>query len=65
MTEASRAIHRPRPDIFREQGRDARARAWSFVFKCWHEKQEGGPPTAPDDRKKESKHVPAEIKSSP
>jgi hypothetical protein len=22
-----------------EQARNARAQAWAFVFKCWHEKQ--------------------------
>jgi hypothetical protein len=26
-------------DMTSEQARDARARAWSFVFQCWQEKQ--------------------------
>jgi hypothetical protein len=32
-----------------EEAREARARAWAFVFECWHAKQEGGSATAPDE----------------
>lgn len=40
-----------------EQARDARARAWSFVFQCWQKKQEGGPSLATLDDAKEIKSV--------
>jgi hypothetical protein len=41
-----------------EQARDARARAWAFVFKCWQEKQRSRPTTSgPDNARKESEHV--------
>jgi hypothetical protein len=34
-----------------EQARDARARAWAFVFQCWQEKQMATEPAAePDGR---------------
>ena len=34
-----------------EQARDARARAWAFIFRCWQEKQMMTEPTAePDGR---------------
>ena len=33
-----------------EQARDARARAWAFVFEC-HSKKKGARPGAPDARK--------------
>jgi hypothetical protein len=29
----------PTPGITPEQARDAHARAWGFVFRCWQEKQ--------------------------
>jgi hypothetical protein len=30
---------RPLSSMTSEQARDARARAWSFVFQCWQKKQ--------------------------
>jgi hypothetical protein len=36
---SARAVHRPHPGISPEQARDARARAWHFVFQCWQESQ--------------------------
>jgi len=36
---SARAVHRPHPGISPEQARDARARAWRFVFQCWQESQ--------------------------
>jgi hypothetical protein len=32
-----------------EQARDARARAWSFIFECWQKKQKAAPASRPDD----------------
>jgi hypothetical protein len=37
-------------DLATEQARDARARAWAFVFEC-HARKEGALPGAPDARK--------------
>ena len=28
-----------RPNVSPEEGRDVRARAWAFVFECWHTKK--------------------------
>jgi hypothetical protein len=41
------------PHVSPEEGRDARAKAWSFVLECWRKKQEGGPPTALENAKEE------------
>jgi hypothetical protein len=48
MTDASRTIYQERPDSA-TQAQDARARAWFFVFECFHRHngQEGGSATAP------------------
>lgn len=48
----SRITHPSSSSITSEHARDARARAWAFVFACFEKhKQEnkGGPATAPDD----------------
>jgi hypothetical protein len=39
---ASRADTTLKPDagLTSEQARDARARAWAYVFQCWQEKQD-------------------------
>ncbi len=34
---------KPTSRISSDEARDARARAWSFVFKCWQEKQKAAP----------------------
>jgi hypothetical protein len=48
----------PRSDAAPEQLRDARARAWAFVFDCYRRRngKGGGPLTAPDDAMKGSEH---------
>lgn len=53
MSDAPRIALRPNPGITTEQARDARARAWMYVFACFNRRngQEGGPPTAPEDAK--------------
>ena len=39
------------PSITSEQARDARARAWTFVFQCWQAKKMAAELTPqPDDR---------------
>ena len=63
MARSSYTVIRSEPGATPEQARDARARAWAFVFQCWQEKQEGGAATAPDDRKG-LKHDPAKISIS-
>jgi hypothetical protein len=43
---------KPTPDLALEQARNARARAWAYVFDCFHRRngKEGGPAiTAPDN----------------
>jgi hypothetical protein len=53
-----RVAIRPLSGISQEQARDARARAWAFVFQCWQEKQEGGRDlTTLTDTRGDSKHV--------
>jgi len=42
MGEAGYIAVKPLPNISPEQARDARARAWAYVFECWHAKK-GGP----------------------
>jgi hypothetical protein len=32
-------VYQLHPGITPEQARDARARAWAYVFKCWHAKK--------------------------
>ena len=36
---SARIVLNPRQDLTAEQARDARARAWVYVFQCWREKQ--------------------------
>jgi hypothetical protein len=42
------------PGPMPEQARDARARAWAFVFQCWQEKQRTAKPSDPDDLERSS-----------
>jgi hypothetical protein len=42
MSDAPRIVLHPKPGITAEQTRDARARAWAYVFERWHAKK-GGP----------------------
>ena len=62
MSDASRIVVRTRPDISPEEARDARARAWAYVFSCWRAKREDGSatttPRRPEsERDKEVSHV--------
>ena len=41
MSEETRLFQRLHPGVTSEQARDARARAWAFVFECWHAKKGG------------------------
>ena len=51
MIDAKHTAVTPLSGISPEQVRDARARAWAFVFRCWQEKQMATEPTAePDGR---------------
>ncbi len=47
-----RVVLSSRQDLMPEQARDARARAWAFVFQCWQEKQKGCPTTSSPDSAK-------------
>jgi hypothetical protein len=38
MSSAVRIVSKPIPDITSEQARDARARAWSFIFDTYRKK---------------------------
>jgi hypothetical protein len=52
MRDAPHTVLRPSPGTTPEQVRNARARAWAFVFACFEKHQQenkGGPVTAPDD----------------
>ena len=42
MSDAPRTVMRPNPRITPEQARDARARAWAYIYQCWHANK-GGP----------------------
>ena len=37
--DSPRIVRSPLSSISLEQARDARARAWAFVFECWRAKQ--------------------------
>jgi hypothetical protein len=50
MTEASRITYSPRPDATPEGELSALKAAYRFILDC-HAKKEGGPYTAPNDRK--------------
>ncbi len=41
---------RTTPESTTQQMRDARARAWAYIFEC-HARNKGGPATAQDDPK--------------
>lgn len=47
-----RVVLSSRQNLMPEQARDARARAWAFVFQCWEEKQKGRPTTSGPDSAK-------------
>jgi len=47
--DSARVARRPQPGISQEQARDARARAWSFVFRCWQAKLMAAEPTSQTD----------------
>jgi hypothetical protein len=39
MSGTPRITLRPHSDTITKQARDARARAWAYVFECWHAKK--------------------------
>jgi hypothetical protein len=40
MSDAARIVcHPSRAGVTSKQARDTRARAWGFVFQCWHAKK--------------------------
>ena len=52
-----RALHTSAPSKaapISEQTRDARARAWAYVFSCWHAKQKAVPPQIAGDHPNDS-----------
>jgi hypothetical protein len=53
MPDAQYIIVKPLSGISPEQARDARARAWSYVFECFdrHTKKKAAPASGPDDAK--------------
>jgi hypothetical protein len=49
--DSARIVTQSPSDISPEQARDARARAWAFVFQCWQAKKMAAEPTPqPDGR---------------
>ena len=58
----ARIIYTPRPDVTPEAEISALATVYRFILDC-HARKEGGPATAPDDRKG-PKHDPAKISIS-
>jgi hypothetical protein len=51
MNDTTRGVFRPAPGITAEQAKDARARAWEFIFDC-HAKKRPPSPVAPTMRRK-------------
>jgi hypothetical protein len=70
MNDATRIVVKPNPGITPKQARDARARAWAFVFECFdhHEKEavsgRGGKDDASDELHKK-KGVGHDLTSNP
>ena len=58
MNDATRIVVKPNPGITPEQARDARARAWAFVFECFyrHEKEAVSGRGGEDDASEEFTH---------
>jgi hypothetical protein len=51
VSGAPQLVCRSNPSISAEQARDARARAWAYIFQCWQEKQKPAEPTPePNER---------------
>jgi len=51
MNDGQHLTIKPTSGITPEQARDARARAWAYVFRCWQEKQKAAEPAPePDGR---------------
>jgi hypothetical protein len=53
MIDAEHTAVTPLSGISPERARDARARAWAFVFQCWQEKQMVTEPAAEPDGRNE------------
>jgi hypothetical protein len=44
-----RSVRNASSSVRSEHVRNTRARAWAFVFDCYHRKQEAAPESRPDD----------------
>jgi hypothetical protein len=55
MSELPRTVHCPLSTLSPEQARDARARAWAYVFVCFNRRngKEAAHPGSPDDARKD------------
>ncbi len=58
MNEFARIVVKPNPSINADEARDARARAWAFVFECFyrHEKEAVSGRGGEDDASEEFTH---------
>ncbi len=64
-TERAGIIVRPHPGTTPEQAREARAKAWAFVFDCHHKKAAGANGGGNDPTKIEEHRADASIPTSP
>ncbi len=58
-----RIVYRPLPGATQQQARDARARAWAYIFECFHRHEgEGNGSTiaAPDDAERSISEIGAD-----
>ncbi len=56
MNEFARIVVKPNPSINADEARDARARAWRYVFDCYERKIAAGPSASGEDAEGGSKH---------
>jgi len=54
VTGNSRIVHRPATGLTPDEARDARARAWRFVFDRWEQKKAAAKDGGEDDASEES-----------
>ncbi len=57
MSDAPPSVVRPYSSLSPEEVLNARARAWSFVFRCWKEKQRTACSGSPHDQLVENGEV--------
>jgi hypothetical protein len=53
MDDAPRILVKPASGVSPEEALDARARAWAFVFQCWHAKKNAASEEGGEDDAKE------------